>query len=426
MKRHLWRGQQGTALPLAIAFIALAVPIVTAALGLASALSSDSRVKTGILKSQYCVMGADQYALYRLAYEVGYAVGLVIGVPSTSTVALDSQECTVTVMKLSEPNMSPPPPPADNSRRFQTTKTVLPTTALPGVLTTFTYTILAENRDDQEENLQKIHDSLPPGFSYVPGSTLLVDPDSGPYTSDPSVAGQELTWNLSSLGIRLQPGESRTLVFRAQASVGAGNYCNEAWVEPGGKKTASPKTPAVVVVVGSPSTNLCEGPATKLTKAVTPAVQSANSPTTFTYTITIESLGTAVLHLSLLRDLLPAGFLYAPASTSGDMTSADPATTLFQGRQRLDWAFSPTYEVQPGEIRTLTFQAQATLVSGDYYNDVWATFDEISDAVYSWPTALVQVMGVFQTEATDGRSTVSSEVWIGDSSYAIAQWNISR
>jgi len=49
---RLWRSQDGSGLILLLAFMVLAVPIVTASLGLATTLSVDSRVKTAILKGQ--------------------------------------------------------------------------------------------------------------------------------------------------------------------------------------------------------------------------------------------------------------------------------------------------------------------------------------------------------------------------------------
>ncbi len=56
----------------------LAVPIVTASLGLASALSVDSRVKTAILKGRYSSLEGCEHGLYRLVHPPsnGYAQSL--------------------------------------------------------------------------------------------------------------------------------------------------------------------------------------------------------------------------------------------------------------------------------------------------------------------------------------------------------------
>jgi hypothetical protein len=99
---------------------------------------------------------------------------------------------------------------------------------------------------------------------------------------------------------------------------------------------------------------------------------------------------------------------------------------MFQGSQRLDWNFNPDVEILAGQVRTLTFQASATMAPGEYWNQVWVDLDEFSYSAYSWPTALVEAMGVFQTDATDGESTASSEIWLGSDAYLVAYWEISR
>ena len=421
MRRRLLERQEGVALVLVVAFMALAVPLVTAGLGLAGTLAVDSRVKTGIMKSQYAALSGSNHALYRILYEEGYADGLEAGVEDNYTITVNGREVTITILKVEDPPTEPPPPPADNSRRLQTLKEVTPTTADPNVPTTFTYTITVENRDDQAESLRKVYDELPTGFSYVAGSTSITYP-GGSGSPEPSIAGQQLTWTVTGLNISLAPGQAATLTFRAEASVGQGNYCNEAWVDPGGRKTSSGKT--AVVQVGAPPDSLCQGAAVQVTTSVEPQAAPGNTPVTFTYTITIENAGTDTLNMSRLRDYLPDGFTYVAGSTGGDVTSADPTATMFQGRQRLDWDFSPKVQVASGTTRTLTFQAEATAEPGDYWNEVWVTFDEFAEPVYTWPTAVVNIMGVFETTATDGESTATSEVWVGTDSFIITQWGM--
>ena len=263
-----------------------------------------------------------------------------------------------------------------------------------------------------------MHDELPTGFSYVPGST------GGISTDDPSVTGQQLTWNLAPLSITLEPGESAAVTFDAQAAVGEGTYCTEAWAEPGNALTSSGKT--APVEVGFPSSTVCEGAAARVSKQVSPSTLPLETPTVYGYTITIENIGTVGLSLSRVRDLLPPGFLYAPASTGGGLGTGEPMASMHQGRQRLDWDFNPPVQIPPGETRTLSFAANADLPSGRYWNEVWATLDEMADVAYTWPTAPVEVMGVFESTATQGRTTVSSELWAGADSYAVTRWAIER
>ena len=63
--RSLLTGERGgVAILLVLAFMAFGVPIITAALSLSSTIAIDSRVKTKILKRQYCDLGVREYIRY--------------------------------------------------------------------------------------------------------------------------------------------------------------------------------------------------------------------------------------------------------------------------------------------------------------------------------------------------------------------------
>ncbi|MBI4340322.1 MAG: DUF11 domain-containing protein [Chloroflexi bacterium] len=426
MKTRAARSEKGIALVAVLAFMVLALPLVMAALAFASTLSLDSGVKTRILKRQYALLGASQHAIYRVAYEPGYMDGLEAGVPAIYSLDLNGETVTVTIEKMVDPPEAPPPPNTDSSRRLQTYKEVTPTSASPGVYTVFTYTIIVRNQDDEPEKVTKVHDGLPPGFTYLAGST------TGETTNDPAITThddgsgvyQELVWNLSPLHITLQPGQQATVAFQAGATPVQGNYCNRAWAEPGDDLTSTGLTARIAV--GSPSAALCPGEAATVTKTVQPRVVAGGVPTTFTYAIAINNIGTQDVGVSQIRDLLPLNFSYATGSTAGDITTADPTTMLFQGSQRLDWNFSPSVMVLAGQARTLAFHAQAQVDPGDYWNQAWVTFDELDYSVYTWPTALVRVMGVVKSSVTDGEATADSEVWVGSDAYSLAWWNLRR
>ncbi|MCH8087639.1 MAG: DUF11 domain-containing protein [Chloroflexi bacterium] len=307
-------------------------------------------------------------------------------------------------------------------------KSVNPTNASPSQPSTFTYTITVGNQDDEPENLKKIYDGLPVGFSYVTGSTTGVttnDPSINIYQSESGgTTYEQLTWNLAPLGITLQPSEVASLTFNTTATAPQGVYCNEVWVDPGGQKTSS--GPTAKITIGSPSNTLCGGEAVSVTKSVVPRLTPSDTLTTYTYTITIDNIGTASLGMSQLRDLLPAGFSYKVGSTSGDITLVDPHTTLFQGRERLDWDFSPSLSIPSGVIKTVSFDVEAQVAAGDYWNEVWATFDELTYSAYTWPTSSIEVMGVLKSSATGGDTLVYAEVWVGTSSYIVDQWELNR
>jgi uncharacterized repeat protein (TIGR01451 family) len=197
--------------------------------------------------------------------------------------------------------------------------------------------------------------------------------------------------------------------------------------------------------------NSCPAPTAAIAKTVEPAVVLGEVLTTYTYTISIENTGNQVLNLNEIEDLLPEGFSYEPGTSSGGdddaddagdddegfsyepgtssggITVEDPATSIFQDRQRLVWNFNPdNIQFQPGETKLLVFNTQAQVMPGDYWNEVWLNFDEFSERVYSWPTAEVRVMSALETAATDGESTISSEIWLGADSYILNEWDITR
>ncbi len=420
--------ERGAALVMVLAFMALSIPLITGALRVATTMNVDSRVKEDIATSHYTAVGGSEYAEYRLAYEPGYSESLQAGVPDTFAISVNGDLVDVTVLNTSNHPGDPPPPPGDNSRRLRAYKSVLPTATAPLVLTTFTYTVTVVNEDDTATNFRKVHDRLLPGFTYLTGSTQGVTTDDPTITfesaDEEEPAHQHLEWNLASLGLSLEPWESADLVFSAQAALPQGNYCNEVWVEPGGDKTTSGKTARVTV--GSPPNNLCAGKALDVAKTVQPAVVVGDALTTYTYTIGLDNVGTADLTMDRIRDLLPAGFLYVASSTTGDVTTADPATTMWQGRQRLTWDFAPGLLIQPADQRVLTFQTQAQAVAGDYWNEVWVTLEEFSYTLYTGPTAQVQAMSVTGTEATDGDTTVTAEIWLGSGTHIINGWNVPR
>ena len=419
---------RGSAFIIVLAFMAISVPLVTGALGLASTLNVDSRLKTGITKGQYSALGGDQDALYRILYENGFTDSIPLGSEITYTVTLNGEEIEITVAKLSDPVTDPPPPNSDNSRRIQTSKSVAPESAPVDTLTTFTYTIIAENRDNEPESLRKIYDVLPNGFSYLAGSTTGVTTDDPTVTlvANPSggAALQQLVWNLASMGITLSPGDSKSLVFEAQANVPEGIYCNEAWVSPGDEKTSTGLT--AKVTVGSPASPQYNGKAVDMTSVAELGFAPGDSFTVYPYTLTFENTGTEVLELTQVRELLPVGSSYIPGSTFGDLTFADPTITTFQGQERLDWDFVPSEQILPGEVKTLYFEAEASLEPGKYYKEVWLSFNQFTNPVYSWPTALVEAMGVLETQATNGGTTSSSEVWVGSDSYVITGTDLLR
>lgn len=114
------------------------------------------------------------------------------------------------------------------------TKTAVPVFVQPGVSTNVTYNITITNQQGSTDKIVEILDYLPPGFSYVMGTT------SGLTTNDPnprnfgyvnSVWRQTLDW-LFSPNVSIASGATKTLTFKAVTSENvSGSYYNEVAVQ---------------------------------------------------------------------------------------------------------------------------------------------------------------------------------------------------
>ena len=117
-------------------------------------------------------------------------------------------------------------------------KSVDPATAQPGVPTEFTYTISVENVASEIRYVCRVEDLLPPGYTYVSGS-------SEGYAGNISTSTPEMSWQSDAERWRLRwqkageepppvaglaPGEIRTQVLKATAVLAAGaTYYNDAY-----------------------------------------------------------------------------------------------------------------------------------------------------------------------------------------------------
>ncbi len=134
------------------------------------------------IKEDYASEAATEYALWKLRWDPGFASSLPFGVQSDplyvtingvtahATVTAEASE-TLSGFSLIDHQIKP-------------TKTVTPTTAIPGIPTTFTYTITLERLEPDDElfdPLQSIKDGTDEGFVYVPNSSKL---DGVPFDDD--------------------------------------------------------------------------------------------------------------------------------------------------------------------------------------------------------------------------------------------------
>lgn len=253
---------------------------------------------------------------------------------------------TVTHLTLFSPTGNQPLP---------TSKTVTPGAITAGEMVS--YTITVNNPNTAGTPGPTLIDTLPAGFSYVPGSSV----HNGSPVADPTIAGQMLTWDGGSLS-GISGSSNITLTFTAQsdANLAAGTYYNRVQgAIPGFTVLDSGDTAPVVVTAVAPN-------ALTLAKAVSPS--SAAPGETVSYTITVNNPNATAVALDTLVDTLPNGLSYVAGSSTG-ATTADPAIA----GQVLTWN-GPLNVAANGSL-TLRFSTQldANLAAGTLYNSVSAT-----------------------------------------------------
>jgi len=373
MRDLLHRQEGAMGMILVIGFMALAIPLVTSALALSGTLARDSQVKTNILKRQYAALGIGEYVSYLAADPTRWNNWKTANfVPATGnyeeTITIGGENTNVTVFPLA---VSPGNAPVIPVSPLQTQLSANPAALPEGEDVTFTLTVTNPTTGPQE--LTKIYNGLPPGFTYDNGSTTgvtTVDPIetilSSLFSDTPDYP--LLTWDLTSLDLTLQPAESITLSFVAHTIDEEGNYCDRGWV---GSAGGVPSIGSTVQVTLGEAYEPCVDNRLETATTVSPEmVPSGGATYVFTYTTTVENVGSETQLLTGLRDVLPLGFTHKLNTTSGDLTNSNPSTTLLiDGRWELNWTFPSEIPVPPGGTKTLVFEAEAQPGMGNYYNE---------------------------------------------------------
>jgi uncharacterized repeat protein (TIGR01451 family) len=251
--RNILKRQEGAiGMIVVIGFIALAVPLVTASLVLSGALSRDSVVKTDILKRQYAALGVGEYVSYLVAEPARWDTWKSDNQsqpPGTyqETITINEKSTDFTVTSLTNP---PGDPPAVVASQLQPQLSVNPSSVSAG--DTVTYTITVNNNGTDQEDLTKVYIGLSPGFTYVQNSTSgITNLDPTQTTLGALLADTPdyplLTWDLTSLDIAPQPGQSVTLTFQAVVADEDGNFCSLGWVGASGGEPSTGDTAQVTV-----------------------------------------------------------------------------------------------------------------------------------------------------------------------------------
>ena len=335
------RAQDGQALLLVLGFMVLAVPLITGMMRLGSSLLVDDRIKTEVLKRHYCALGSQALMRHALLKGTTPSGGRICsGILVTTTFEL---------LRRPDPDLFPV---AAALGRIATTKTVNPTSTSAGG--TVTYTIKVQNNKSESVLIQKIVDEPPVDFTYAVGTSVMVYPTTTVISTDDPVSQiQVLVWTVP----------------------GGGVYCNEAWVEPGGRAAGTAKT--AKVAVGSPTNTQCQYGGIRVSKTVDPAVEYTNTTTTYTYLIEIENVSDEVVFIKEIKDITSPGFTYEIGSTSSSPPSFAPGepTTINPADNEIIWEFGgPGIAMAAGTLWFLEFQAKATLPRGFYPNEVKLAF----------------------------------------------------
>lgn len=418
--KNLLRSQEGAlGMILVIGFMALAVPLITASLFLSGALSRDSQVKTDILKRQYAALGIGEYVDYLVSSPAIFATwksthGTATPGTYTETVTIDSIDTTFTLISLSDPPGVPPPL---ETSQISPVLTVSLSAVSPGDTITFTFTL--NNQGTELEDLSIVSAGLPPGFSYVRGSTTGVATLNPAETTLGDLSGDIpdyplLTWDLTSLDVGPQPGSSVVLNFQAMVGDVDGNFCALAWT---GASGGEPSTGSTAQVTIGEADEPCVENLLQVITTVDQQVISNDGVTTYvyTYTTTIKNVGTETQHLTGFEYVLPVGFNSKINTTSGDLTTSNPVTALLtDDRRQLDWTFATPIEVQVGVTKTLVFQAEALVATGNYSSEGYAFYKGHGVSVHKDSTITGDIVGAISKVKIHKNTAVNGNVRAGD------------
>lgn len=449
----LLRGSRGAiAIPLLLAFLVLAVPVALGTMTLMDTLLVGSRTFEDILVRQYSASAGAEEAFWLVANDSSFT-DLLTPVDPCGTTALQMNDQAVSVNVCGVYTTS-----EIGGQGVIATKSVIPTTAPVGVLTTFTYTIMLANESTDAVTIKAIFDYLPPGFTYVAGSTGgLTSGDPGTNlnnTKSCDVKPYRLFWNLESEGISLGALQESVMTFQATATLSEGLYLNQAsvryipWWSPTGNSVDvyTPYTAEVTVGGGTPYCGYDLN--VRFFKDVQPPTVEPGVETEFTYTISAENMSSGSRYVCAIDDRLPPGFTYVTGSAGEYPSNIDLAEPTLvwddnSGRWLLNWGGSsgslpPMVELAPAEIRTQVFRAMATPDPGvDYFNELSGVWSKdlagghcktggddggVAQGGVSG-SSQVQVLMAYDIDASTGGQSVLSRVQLlGGGQFQILSW----
>ena len=221
-----------------------------------------------------------------------------------------------------------------------------------------------------------------------------------------------------------------TITFDANGTLPNGEHLNQfsTLIDEGTKCFAPGPIAPITVANGAdpgppPAPN---GIGSTVDAIVTPTQIDAFSTEPVTYTVTIQNTGTVTLEMEEIHVMLPPNFSYVPLSYTGLLLD-DPDEISDAGNYRDDLLFEDftNDELDPGEINTFSFQAEAKVIEGVYQALVWVIVTEKELGCFSsGPTAELDVLGEYDAQVTTGNLTTQIHVKRSavDGSIIIESW----
>ncbi len=162
-------------------------------------------------------------------------------------------------------------------------------------------------------------DTLPPGVTYVPGSTTGILPGIGAFSDDPAAVGPSLVWDFGG-ALDLAVGQTATYTFRASiestASLGTATNATVASAEDGAGFPVTPSSDTQDILITRPDISLLK----LLAPAQDPFVQFGQQ---VTFDLIVTNSGSTILDIVPLSDTFEAAYLsFAGASVAPDGSSA--------------------------------------------------------------------------------------------------------
>ena len=456
------RKQAGQAFILVLILLAIGALLVVPSLRLTGTALMNSPIVERQIKGLYAADAAQEYILWKLAYDGLGAQFTVDGQSASFNFNVCDVPVSVTIVMRATEGKGGITLATDDVIR--PTKTVdcggLGSVIPDGWSGTVTYTIRLEQlSNDNSQGLDAVYDVLPSAFletDYIPGSSRI-RVDGGEWTADigePSkytTGGQtRLRWPASGdFASPMRDFEVRQvkeirfeLTHEFKGEDKDRLFYNWVLLKQGDIDTLSgPQAPITVGDGTNPEGGLLE-----TSKTCDPQIIQPGVLTPVEYTITITNLDDETHQIGEITDYLPPDFNYiGPTSgiTTEDPQGAAPEDKVLINdalRSCLLWQFSPDVSIASGETLTLTFWAEASKdISGSYYNeftvipktpippifqpdDMDVTYDDFN-TTYSWNTGTVIVPAYDTTSEAEG-ITINANMALILGGISITSWQV--